>query len=194
MKNISLYTDEELMEGIQNERSECLAELYYRHSSILRGVIFHVLHDHFEADDVLQETFMEIWVQAKAFSPEKGQPLGWMITMTRRRSIDRLRKREAYMRLKDRFLNEPKPSVPASLNDASVKEVILSDTRSFLHKALKSLPEAQKEAVTLAYFSQLSQRQIAKVTDTPLGTVKTRLELGLKKMAAAVGDAKDKIY
>lgn len=109
MNTISQFTDEELMKGIQTEKPECLAELYYRHSSILRGVIFHVLHDHFEADDVLQETFMEIWIQAKAFSPEKGQPLGWMITMTRRRSIDRLRKREAYMRLKERFLNEPKP-------------------------------------------------------------------------------------
>ena len=182
------------MKGIQCEDPECLAELYYRHSSILRGVIFHVLHDHFEADDVLQETFMEIWIQAKAFSPDKGQPLGWMITMTRRRSIDRLRKREAYMRLKDRFLNEPKSAVPASSEDSSVKEVILSDTRSFLHNALKSLPEAQKQALTLAYFNQLSQRQIAKVTETPLGTVKTRLELGLKKMAAAVCDSKDKIY
>ena len=182
------------MEGIQEENPECLSELYYRHSSILRGVIFHVLHDHFEADDVLQETFMEIWIQAKAFSPDKGQPLGWMITMTRRRSIDRLRKREAYVRLKERFCNEPKPAIPASRDDSSVKEVILSDTRSFLHNALKSLPEAQKQAITLAYFKQLSQRQIAKATDTPLGTVKTRLELGLKKMAAAVGESKDKIF
>jgi len=194
MTNVSIYSDEQLMEGIKNEQPECLSELYYRHSSILRGVIFHVLHDHFEADDVLQETFMEIWIQAKAFSAEKGQPLGWMITMTRRRSIDRLRKREAYVRLKERFLNEPKPSVPAARDDSSVKDVILSDTRSFLHNALKNLPEAQKEAVTLAYFNQLSQRQIAKATDTPLGTVKTRLELGLKKMAAAVGDAKEKIF
>ena len=84
--------DEILMARIQERDSTALEELYDRYSGILKSLIMGVIHNDAEADDLLQEIFMEIWNQAAHYSAQKGMPLGWILTLTRRRSIDRLRK------------------------------------------------------------------------------------------------------
>src|SRR4051794_29017073 len=83
-------TDLELMTGIQQENPEALSKLYDRYNGILKALILRVIHNESEADDLLQEIFMEIWNQAKNFSAQKGKPLGWMVTLARRRAIDGL--------------------------------------------------------------------------------------------------------
>src|ERR1700732_220540 len=88
-------SDLELMLGIQKEDPEALSKLYDRYNGILKALILRVIHNESEADDLLQEIFMEIWNQAKNFSAQKGKPLGWMVTLARRRSIDGLRKKQA---------------------------------------------------------------------------------------------------
>src|SRR5437764_7774720 len=85
-------TDLELMHGIQAEDPEALSILYDRYNGIIKALILRVIHNEAEADDLLQEIFMEIWNQAKNFSAQKGKPLGWMVTLARRRAIDGLRK------------------------------------------------------------------------------------------------------
>src|SRR5204863_6813385 len=87
-------SDFELMEGIQAEDPDALSQLYDRYNGILKALILRVIHNEAEADDLLQEIFMEIWKQAKNFSAEKGKPLGWMVTLARRRAIDGLRKKQ----------------------------------------------------------------------------------------------------
>src|SRR4051794_21286910 len=89
-------TDLELMQAIQEEKPEALEQLYDRYNGILKALILRVIHNEAEADDLLQEIFMEIWNQAKNFSAQKGKPLGWMVTLARRRAIDGLRKKQAY--------------------------------------------------------------------------------------------------
>ena len=84
-------TDLELMAGIQAEDPEALSQLYDRYNGIVKALILRIIRNETEADDLLQEVFMEIWNQAKNFSAQKGKPLGWMVTLTRRRSIDALR-------------------------------------------------------------------------------------------------------
>ncbi len=91
-------SDLELMEGIQREDPEALSLLYDRYNGILKALILRVVHNEAEADDLLQEIFMEIWNQAKNFSAQRGKPLGWMVTLARRRAIDGLRKKQAYVR------------------------------------------------------------------------------------------------
>src|SRR6266545_3454490 len=90
-------SDFELMKGIQAGDADALSQLYDRYNGILR-----VIHNEAEADDLLQEIFMEIWNQAKNFSEQKGKPLGWMLTLARRRAIDGLRKKQAYARAEER--------------------------------------------------------------------------------------------
>src|SRR5437867_379188 len=98
VKAAAELSDETLMRKIVRHKPDALAELYDRYSGILKAVIMRVIHDEAEAEDLLQEIFLQIWQQAGHYSAEKGKPLGWIVTLTRRRAIDRLRKRQAYTR------------------------------------------------------------------------------------------------
>src|SRR5919205_4478770 len=95
--------DEVLMKNISSRHHEALTELYGRHSKRLRATIDGVVHEEAEADDVLQEIFIQVWEEAGRYSPKAGKPLGWMVTIARRRAIDRLRRRQAYSRARDRY-------------------------------------------------------------------------------------------
>ena len=175
-------SDLELMKAIQSENPEALAQLYDRYNGILKALILRVIHNEAEADDLLQEIFMEIWNQAKNFSSQKGKPLGWMVTLARRRAIDGLRRKQAYARAEERLQNETEQQPDAWVHNSTEEEIVLSDTRSLIRNVISGLPPAQQQAIDLAFFRGMSQREIAAKTNTPLGTVKTRLELGLKKI------------
>jgi len=186
-------TDFELMERIQAGDADALSQLYDRYNGILKALILRVIHNEAEADDLLQEIFMEIWNQAKNFSAQKGKPLGWMVTLARRRAIDGLRKKQAYARAEERLQNETEQQPDAWVNNATEEEIVLSDTRTLIQKVISGLPPAQQQAIDLAFFKGMSQREIAAKTNTPLGTVKTRLELGLKKIYDGLKDLRDEL-
>src|SRR5437762_5294686 len=185
--------DLELMRGIQAQDPDALSQLYDRYNGILKALILRVIHNEAEADDLLQEIFMEIWNQAKNFSAQKGKPLGWMVTLARRRAIDGLRKKQAYQRAEERLQNETEQQPDAWVHNATEEEILLSDTRSLIRKVIRGLPPAQQQAIDLAFFNGMSQREIAAKTNTPLGTVKTRLELGLKKIYDGLKELRDEL-
>lgn len=186
-------TDEELMSAVVNGKHAALEELYDRYSAILKALIIRVVHDEAEADDLLQEIFMQIWHQAKHYSANKGKALGWIVTLARRRAIDRLRKRQAYCRATER-MEEQVDQQPGAWRQSRIDDDIFrNDLREFLRERIDQLPPFQKEAIELAYFSGMSQREIALATGAPLGTIKTRLELGLRKLSDAVRGMRDKI-
>ena len=178
-------TDEMLMSAIQQGKQEALGILYDRYSGVLMALIMRVLHNELESEDVLQEVFMELWNRADNFSAAKGKPFGWMVTLTRRRAIDRLRKRQAYMRAEERLQKETEQQPDAWVDNEIESDIITSDLRRMISRVLETLPPAQRQAIELAYYKGMSQREIAAHTGIPLGTIKTRLELGLKK----IGDA-----
>jgi RNA polymerase sigma-70 factor (ECF subfamily) len=186
-------TDLELMHGIQAEDPEALSQLYDRYNGIIKALILRVIHNETEADDLLQEIFMEIWNQAKNFSPQKGKPLGWMVTLARRRAIDGLRKKQAYARAGERLQTETEQQPEAWVHNATEQEISFGDTRLLVRQVIDTLPEAQQEAINLAFFRGMSQREIAAKTNTPLGTVKTRLELGLKKIYDGLKELRDEL-
>jgi RNA polymerase sigma-70 factor (ECF subfamily) len=189
----SVLCDEMLMQEITQRRQQALKELYSRYARSLRALIGSVVHEESEADDVLQESFLQIWREAHHYSPKAGKPLGWVITIARRRAIDRVRRRDSYRRAKQRFEDEIKPQTVPARHSATDAEVSQSDLRQFLGRQMKTLPKVQREAVELAYFRGLSQREIAATTNTPLGTVKTRLQLGLRKLTQCVRPMRSKI-
>ncbi len=186
-------TDEALMKSIAQGDSLSLGTLYDRYSSILKALIIRVVHDEAEADDLLQEVFMQVWQQAQNYSQEKGKPLGWIVTLTRRRAIDRLRKRQAYCRAKDRFEVTTDRQPVAWVHNRIDDDIYLEDMRTFLKAKIESLPPFQRQAIEMAFFKGMSQREIAVATETPLGTIKTRLELGLRKLSESVRGIKHKI-
>ena len=189
----SLVCDETLMEKITQRQQHALRELHSRYARSLRALIGSVVHEESEADDVLQESFLQIWREAHHYSPKAGKPLGWVITIARRRAIDRVRRRDSYRRAKQRFEDELRPQSQIGNAAATGSEILQSDLRSFLGRQLRNLPRVQREAVELAYFRGLSQREIAATTRTPLGTVKTRLQLGLRKLSQCVRPLRNKI-
>jgi len=178
----SEQSDFELMQAIQAGEADALSQLYDRYSGILKALILRVIHNDAEADDLLQEIFMEIWSQAKNFRAQKGKPLGWMVTLARRRAIDGLRKKQAYARAGERLQLETEQQPDAWIQNITEEQISGGDTRDIVRKVINSLPPAQQQAIELAFFQGMSQREIAAATATPLGTVKTRLELGLKKI------------
>ena len=189
----AILCDEMLMHEITQRRQQALKELYSRYSRSLRALIGSVVHEESEADDVLQESFLQIWREAHHYSPKAGKPLGWVITIARRRAIDRVRRRDSYRRAKQRFEDEIKPQAQMPRTGGTEAEVLQSDLRRFLGRQMESLPPVQREAVELAYFRGLSQREIAATTNTPLGTVKTRLQLGLRKLTQCMRPLRSKI-
>ena len=191
--NGGFICDETLMQKITQRHQPALKELYSRYAHSLRALIGSVVHEESEADDVLQESFLQIWREAHNYSPKAGKPLGWVITIARRRAIDRVRRRDSYRRAKQRFEEETKPQAVTIIANGTASEATQSDLRRFLDQQMQSLPRVQREAVELAYFKGLSQREIAATTRTPLGTVKTRLQLGLRKLTQGVRPLRHKI-
>ena len=186
-------SDIDLMRSIQAGDSEALSQLYDRYSGILKALILRVIHNEAEADDLLQEIFMEIWNHAKNFSAQKGKPLGWMVTLARRRAIDGLRKKQAYARAGERLQAETEQQPEAWVHNTTAEEIDFADTRVLVRQVISSLPPAQQQAIELAFFRGMSQREIAAKTNTPLGTVKTRLELGLKKIYDGLKELRDEL-
>src|SRR5437870_13037304 len=186
-------SDLDLMQGIQARDPDALSQLYDRYNGIMKALILRVIHNEAEADDLLQEIFMEMWNQAKNFSAQKGKPLGWMVTLARRRAIDGSRKNEAHARAEERLQSQTEQQPDAWVHNATEEEILLGDTRALIRKVIKSLPPAQQQAIDLAFFKGMSQREIAAKTNTPLGTVKTRLELGLKKIYDGLKELRDEL-
>ncbi len=186
-------SDETLMRAITDRRQLALRELYQRYRKTVKAVVVRVVHEEAEADDVLQEIFLQIWKEAENYSPNVGRPLGWVVTLARRRAIDRLRRRQAYSRAKERFESQLSRHPESWSRNRIAEDLVQSDLRRFLARQMDLLPPFQREVIKLSFFEGRSHREIATLTRTPLGTVKTRLELGLRKLVNSIRPLRRKI-
>ena len=175
-----LRSDAELVEAAGRGESDAIQEISKRYEPSLRNAIQNVLHDDGETDDVLNDVFLQLWDQADRFDPAKGLH-GFLVTIARRRALDRLRRRLAYRRATDRFEIELKTTYPDNKRMQDF-ECPNSDLAELLQGVIGNLPVAQQEVVHLAFFEGLSQREIAARKSIALGTVKTRLKLAQKKL------------
>lgn len=173
-------TDEALMSAIQDRDADALQVLVQRYRKLLKSAIMRTVNDDAAAEDVLQECLLDLWRHTDHYSPTKGRPLAWLMTLCRRRAIDHLRRSMAYSRARDRMEDEMKQTSGFSQNTASDCEQ--ADIGRVLGQHLSLLPPAQQEVIRLAFLNGMTQREVASATQTPLGTVKTRMELGLKKL------------
>lgn len=176
-------TDEALLDALaRRESARALEQLYRRHHAFLKGVIIRVIHNEAESDDVLQDVFLQLWFKARRYSPHKGKVLRWLVTLAKRRALDWLRREKAYRRMSGRF--ETFCRLQEAGRQDGTSRVSHHDLRDVLDKLIHRLPTSQGQALRLAYFQGLSQRQIAASLSVPLGTVKTRIELGMRKLGS----------
>lgn len=164
-----------------------VAELYDRHGARLYSVALRILSEEGEAEDVIQDVFVQVWRTAATYSPQRGSVVAWLLTITRSRAIDHLRARQARPPLASAAEQERANQISAP----SVDPVTLFDTnvaRRSVMAALKDLPALQRIAIELAYFDGLTQQEIADRLEQPLGSVKTRIRLGLSRLRDAIRD------
>ena len=185
----SPLSDEELMQAIIARDPRSLDSLYGRYRPLLAKIVTEILPNEADAEEALQDVFMEIWTRAANFDIRKGKPLGWIICMARRRSIDHYRKirrrADASEKLRQEAVDAHGNAIEGQLTPSFSGEngAARSDLREFLKTMLSTLPIEQERVIRLNYFSDLSQREIAVRTGIPLGTIKTRLDLALRKLA-----------
>jgi RNA polymerase sigma-70 factor, ECF subfamily len=188
---IESKSDVELMALLAKRDADAMQEIYKRYESTLRTVIQSVLHEGGETDDALNDVFLQLWDHADRFVAEKGLH-GFLVTMARRRALDRLRRRLAYRRATDRLETEIKAEVQSEerTRDFQPSNADLAD---LLKGVIGTLPPPQQEVVHLTFYEGLSQREIAARKSIALGTVKTRLQLAQKKMLNHLAPVYDKI-
>lgn len=160
-----------------------MAELYERFAPRAFGVARRVLRSDSDAEDVVQDTFIEIWRSATRYDPRRAAPERWILTMTRTRAIDRLRQLGARSRLQDNLSAQPGKERTVA-PDAFVE---MNRDAKRLREALAKLPNEQRAVLEQAYDHGLTQSEIAEQTNTPLGTVKTRMRTAMIKLADILG-------
>ncbi|MDQ1711963.1 MAG: hypothetical protein QOE45_1413 [Frankiaceae bacterium] len=156
-----------------------LESLYGRYGRPAYALARRILADEQLAQDVVQEVFLTVWRDARRFEASRGGFASWLLTMTHHKAVDAVRREENLRKRRAsadalEFAESPDPQV-----DDAVWGLVRRDR---VRSALAELPDAQREALGLAYFGGYTQREIAKLTDTPLGTVKTRMLAGMKRM------------
>ncbi len=178
--------DPELLARAAKGDQQAFTELYDRSSSLLFTLALRILGDRDEAAEVLQEVYLEVWRKVVRYNAARGSPTAWLVTVTRSRAIDRLRSRAARgFGMTDSLQNTPVADLPDG-NPGPLQTCADLELRALVEKALVELPEAQREALELAYYQGLSHTEIAARLNEPLGTVKTRIQLGMSKLRTAL--------
>lgn len=180
-------SDIELLHAVARGEEGGLTALYDRYRLILFGLLIRILNSREEAEDVLQEVFIQVWRRAADFDEERGKPFTWLVTLARSRAIDRLRVLSARQRLSDSAALE----VRAEASDA-IADTLHAEQREIIARALASLPAEQRRPLKLAYFEGLTQSEIAARLGSPLGTVKTRMRAGMTTLRELLTDQPQK--
>ena len=173
----------ELLQRVARGDQGAFARVYDLLSPRVFGLILRVLVDRAQSEEVLQEVFLEVWQSASRFTPNRGHGRSWVLTIAHRRAVDRVRSSQAST---DR-------DVRAGFRDLDVAHDGVSEQAELriegkkVAAALTALPEAQREALTLAYYGGYSQSEIAALVGAPLGTIKTRMRDGLSRLRAEMG-------
>jgi RNA polymerase sigma factor (sigma-70 family) len=178
--------DGQLVELVAQKDAGALEALYERYGRAAYSLARRILTDDTLAQDVVQEVFLSLWRDARRFDAGRGTVATYLLSMTHHRAVDVVRREENLRRWRtsDEGL-ELEPDPKARVED----EVEASERRADVRAALAELPAAQREALLLAYFGGYTQREVAALVGVPLGTVKTRMAAGMRKMKEALQDA-----
>jgi RNA polymerase sigma-70 factor (ECF subfamily) len=176
-------TDPLLVRQVVERRPEALAELYNRHASTLLALSRRILGTTPDAEDVLQEVFVHVWKQAARYDPSRSSVSTWLVLIARSRAIDRLRNRKVVERTHEAS-QAASPIEHAS--PEGVEAVFLRERRERVRREMANLPPEQRQVLEMAFYEGLTQSEIAARADLPLGTVKTRTLLAMKKLRGAL--------
>lgn len=170
--------DFDLVERLAGGDEAALAGLYDRYASLVLGFLVRLLGAAGEAEEVLQEVFLQAWRQAGRYRRELASPRGWLLMLARSRALDRLKSGQASRRREESAMVE----APRAMAPVGCERLEGEERRECVRSALEELPENQRQAIELAFFEGLSHTEIASRLGAPLGTVKSRVLLGMRKL------------
>lgn len=177
--------DTALVRAVAEGDQAAVAKLYDRYAGMLLGLARKVVKDPADAEEVLQETFLHVWNRARSYDPSRSSVATWLVLIARSRSIDRVRTRNVVDRTHAAVQKEAGPDHESAQGVGSVLD---RERRLRVRSELESIPEEQRAVLELAFFQGLTQREIAETTGIPLGTVKTRTLLAMKKLRKSLRD------
>jgi RNA polymerase sigma-70 factor (ECF subfamily) len=168
-----------LLSQIARNNEGAMAELYDHTRHIVYGLVLRIVREQSAAEDTTQEVYMQIWRKAVAFDPERGSALSWIVTISRSRALDKLRSSRALLRHDNSsdeldFLHSPDPDPEHGS--------WVSERARLVRRSLSQLPPDQRRVIEMAFFDGLTQSEIASQTDLPLGTIKTRIRSGMRRL------------
>lgn len=169
------------MEAVVDGDGNALERIYKRYGSLLRTVILGVIRDESDVEDILHDVLLQVWEQGGRYNPNENGLRGLLVTLARRRALDRLRRRAAYRRATESLKTDTDNPLTCETSTMT-NQVEVNDLSELLNRVIQELPDAQKEVIDLAFFKGMSQREIAAKRRISLGTVKTRLHLAQRKL------------
>ena len=178
--------DEELMQRLHHQDQRAFEAIFDRYGDLVYSTALRVLRDTQLAEDVSQEIFVRLWRKPQSYVAERGRFLTWLISVTRNRAVDEVRSRGRRQRHETASPEEQERELPASDSIDPALNAQLAEQARIVRAALAELPPEQREIIELAYFGGLTQQEISDRLDQPLGTVKTRIRLGMQKLRAAL--------
>ena len=180
-RQLAHLSDEALVALAARSEESALAELYDRYGRTAYGLALRVLRDQALAEDAVQEAFLTVWRSASRFVPERGKASTWILTLVHRRAVDTVRREQR--RRAESLERAAEPAVQGVEEDAW-----LHLQRERVQEALRHLPDAQREALELAYYGGFSQSELAERLGQPIGTIKSRMFAGLARLRELLGD------
>jgi RNA polymerase sigma-70 factor (ECF subfamily) len=172
-------TDQQLLSSIASGDSGAFAAFYDRHAGRVLGLLRRWLGHPDSAEDVLQETFWQVWRRAGQYDARRSPPEAWLVLLARSRALDHLRR-------------QPPPAASAWPEPAATDEpgsaLERSESAELVRRALSQLPAEQRSAITLAFFAGLTYEQVAREQAIPVGTAKTRIRLGMRRLRDLLGE------
>lgn len=185
VEDVRTAADGDLMRAVAREDEAAMAELYRRHGPAVYGLALRIIGEATMAEEVLQDVFVRLWRRPERFDPERGELRPFLLREARSRSIDRVRSNEARVRREDRSARADATG-PADDIEREVWTLIRSEK---VRDALAELLPAERLAITMAYFQGHTYREVAELLGEPEGTIKSRIRLGLRKLADALDRA-----
>jgi RNA polymerase sigma-70 factor (ECF subfamily) len=172
-------TDGQLMQGIAAGDEAAFRTFMQRHTKLVMQTLYRMLHEPADAEDVMQETFLQIWQKGDRYDPTKASPAGYLTLIARSRAMDLLRRRRP-----DQPPDQVDPSFEYDISLGLVRDESVKRVRA----ALSQLPVEQRKVIRLAFLTGMTHERIADILHVPLGTVKTRIRLGLRRLRAMLPD------
>jgi RNA polymerase sigma factor (sigma-70 family) len=187
----SSTSDESLVRALASRRPEAVDFLYARYGRPAYALARRILGDEGLAEDVVQEVFLSLWRDPSRFDRSRGGFASWLLSVTHHKAVDVVRREESLRRRRDQMAEEAVVQFNEAAHAPGVEEAVWARLRrDRVREALRELPDMQREALALAYYGGYTQREVASLTGAPLGTVKTRMLTGMRRLAEALGDHK----